>query len=153
MEGAWEALISREVFEQVRKSLLERAPKVQRPARVGSRFLLSGLLRCGVCGSLYTGQGAKEGRYAYYVCGKLHRDGVEACKARYLNASTMEDFIIDKIKERILTDETITELVTLVAEEVDAMAGELAGRLRSVEAELADVASRLGVVPIEVVDK
>ena len=30
-----------------------------------------------------------------------------------------------KIKERILTDETITELVTLVAEEIDAMAGEL----------------------------
>ena len=143
VEGAWEALISREVFEQVRKSLQERAPKVQRPARVGSRFLLSGLLRCGVCGSLYSGQGAKGGRYAYYVCGSLHRDGVGACGARYLNASKMEDFIIDRIKERILTDETITELVTLVAEEIDAMAGEFAGHLQSLEAELADVESRL----------
>ena len=143
VEGAWEALVSCEVFDQVRKSLRERAPKVQRPARVGSRFLLSGLLRCGVCGSLYTGQGAKGGKYAYYVCGKLYRDGVGACGARYLNASRMEDFIIDRIKERILTNETITELVTLVAEEVDATAGELAGRLQSVEAELADVESRL----------
>ena len=143
VEGAWEALISREVFEQARKSLQERAPKVQRPARVGSRFLLSGLLRCGVCGSLYTGQGAKGGRYAYYVCGSLHRDGAGACGAKYLNASKMEDFIIDRIKERILTDETITELVTLVAEEIDAMAGEFAGRLQSIEAELADVESRL----------
>ena len=96
---------------------------------MGSRFLLSGLLRCGVCGSLYTGQGAKGGRYAYYVCGSLHRDGAGASGARYLNASKMEDFIIDRIKERILTDETITELVTLVAEEIDTMAGELAGRL------------------------
>ena len=41
--------------------------------------------------------------------------------------------MVQKIKERILTDETITELVTLVAEEVDAMAGEFAGRLRVIE--------------------
>ena len=51
--------------------------------------------------------------------------------------------MVQKIKERILTDETITELVTLVAEEVDAMAGEFAGRLKVIEAELADVVSRL----------
>ena len=38
-----------------------RAPNVQRPARVGSKFLLSGLLRCGLCGKAYVGQGA-EGR-------------------------------------------------------------------------------------------
>ena len=41
-----------------------------------------------------------------------------------------------KIRDRILTEETIVELVTLVAEEIDAMAGELAGRLEVVEAEL-----------------
>ncbi len=41
-----------------------------------------------------------------------------------------------KIRERILTEETITELMTLVAEEIDAMAGELAGRLEVIEAEL-----------------
>ena len=51
--------------------------------------------------------------------------------------------MVQKIKERILTDETITELVTLVAEEVDAMAGEFSGRLKALEAELADVESRL----------
>ena len=55
----------------------------------------------------------------------------------------MEGFIIDKIKERILTDGTITELVTLVAEEIDAMAGEMNGRLKVIWAELADVESRL----------
>ena len=37
--------------------------------------------------------------------------------------------MVEKIRERILTEDTITELVTLVAEEIDAMAGELSGRL------------------------
>ena len=46
----------------------------------------SGLLRCGVRGRPYTGQGAKSSQFAYYVCGTLHREGAGACEARYLNA-------------------------------------------------------------------
>ena len=45
VEGAWPALVSREMFEDVQQAMSERAPKVQRPARVGSQYLLSGLLR------------------------------------------------------------------------------------------------------------
>ena len=140
---AWKPLVSRRLFESVQQALHERAPVAQRPARVGSKFLLSGLLRCGVCGRPYIGQGAKSGQYGYYICGTLYREGAGTCEARYLNAPRVEGFIIDKIKERILTDGTITELVTLVAEEIDAMAGEMNGRLKVVWAELADVESRL----------
>ena len=143
VEGAWPALVSRELFDAVQQAMRERAPAVQRPARVGSKFLLSGLLKCGVCGRPYIGQGAKSGQYGYYICGTLFREGAGTCSARYLNAPRVEDFIIEKIRERILTEETIVELVTLVAEEIDAMAGELAGRLEVMEAELSDVRKRL----------
>ena len=51
--------------------------------------------------------------------------------------------MVEKIRERILTEETIVALVTLVAEEIDAMAGELSGRLEVIEAELSDVKKRL----------
>ena len=50
---------------------------------------------------------------------------------------------MEKIRERILTEETIVELVTLVAEEIDALAGELAGRVKVIEGELEDVRKRL----------
>ena len=143
VEGAWPALISRELFDEVQQAMRERAPKVQRPARVGSRFLLSGLLRCGVCGRPYRAQGAKSGQFAYYICGTLFTEGAGTCTARYLNAPRVEDFVVEKIRERILTEETIVELVQLVAEEIDAMAGELSGRLEVVEAELGDVRRRL----------
>ena len=143
VEGAWPALISRELFDGVQQAMRGRAPKVQKPARVGSRFLLSGLLKCGVCGRPYSGQGAKSGQFAYYICGTLFREGAGTCSARYLNAPRVEDFVVEKIRERILTEETIVELVTMVAEEIDAMAGELAGRLDVVDAELGDVRKRL----------
>ena len=61
----------------------------------------------------------------------------------YLNATKLEDFIIGKIRERILTEETITELVTLVAEEIDVVAGEIDGKLKAIGAEIADVEGRL----------
>ena len=143
VEGAWPALISRELFDGVQEAMRGRAPKVQKPGRVGSKFLLSGLLTCGVCGRPYSGQGAKSGQFAYYICGTLFREGAGTCSARYLNAPRVEDFVVEKIRERILTEETIVELVTMVAEEIDAMAGELAGRLDVIDAELGDVRKRL----------
>ena len=110
---------------------------------MGSKFLLSGLLRCGSCGKGYTGQGAKSGTYGYYVCGTLQAEGAGTCDARYLNATKLEEFVVGKIRERILSNETTVELVTLVAEEVDALTGEFGGRLKAIEAELADVQGRL----------
>ena len=143
VEGAWPALVSRELFDDVQQAMRDRAPKVRRPARVGSRFLLSGLLKCGVCGRPYSAQGAKSGQFAYYICGTLFREGAGTCSARYLNAPRLETFVVEKIRERILNEETIVALVTLVAEEIDAMAGELSGRLEVIEAELSDVRKRL----------
>ena len=144
VEGAWPALVSRELFDDVQQAMRDRVPKAQRPARVGSKFLLSGLLKCGVCGRPYSGQeGAKSGQFAYYICGTLLREGAGTCSARYLNVPRLEAFVVEKIRERILNEETIVELVTMVAEEIDAMAGELAGRLEVIEAELGDVRRRL----------
>ena len=144
VENAWPALVSRETFDAVQQGLHERAPARQRPGRVGSQYLLSGLLKCGVCGKPYSAQGAKSGQFAYYVCSSLFREGAGACSnGRYLNASKVEDLVIEKIRQRILTEETITELVTLVAEEVDNIAGEVNGRLTAINSELSDVDSRL----------
>ena len=143
VENAWPALVSRELFDAVQQGLHQRAPTVARPGRVGSQYLLSGLLRCGVCGRSYSAQGAKSGQFAYYVCSSLFREGAGACTARYLNASKVEDLVIEKVRERILTEETITELVTLVAEEIDDLAGEVNGRLTAINSELSDVETRL----------
>lgn len=71
------------------------------------------------------------------------REGAGACESRYLNAPKVEGFVVEKIKERILNDETITKPVTLVAEEVDEAAGELGGKLEAVEGQLEDVRKRL----------
>lgn len=65
------------------------------------------------------------------------------CTARYLNAEWVEGYSIEKASDRIRTEETIAELASLVAEEIEALAGEINGRLKVVSAERSDVASRL----------
>ena len=87
--------MSRELVDAVQQAMRDRAPAVRKPGRVGSKFLLSGLLKCGVCGRPYTGQGAKSGQFAYYICGTLYREGAGACEARYLNAPRVEDFVVE----------------------------------------------------------
>ena len=143
VSDAWPAIISKETFDAVQAALHARAPKVQAPGRTGSKFLLSGLLRCSRCGKRYLGQSAKSGQFAYYVCSTLHRSGAGACEGRYLNAPRIEDQIVGKIMGRILNEQTITELIQLVAEEVDSMAEERASDLAIVESDLDDVRRRL----------
>ena len=110
VEGAWPALVSRELFEDVQQAMRDRAPKVQKPGRVGSKFLLSGLLKCGVCGRPYSAQGAKSGQFAYYICGTLFREGAGTCSARYLNAPRLETFVVGKIDDR----QSIRKIAVLV---------------------------------------
>ena len=98
--------MSRELFDAVQQAMRARAPAVQRPARVGSKFLLSGLLRCGVCRRPYIGQGAKSGQYGYYICWTLFREGARTCSARYLNAPRVEDFVVENMDERQSTRKT-----------------------------------------------
>ena len=106
VEGAWPALVSRELFEEVQQAMSNRAPKVQKPGRVGSQYLLSGLLRCGVCGKPYSAQGATSGQFSYYICGTLFREGAGTCSARYLNAPKLETFVVENMDERQSTRKT-----------------------------------------------
>ena len=144
IEGAWEPIVGRDTFNRVQLVLKERAPVHLHPRRANSRYLLSGLARCGHCGKALVCQEAKSGQFSYYICGTLLKQGAGACQAPYLNSQKFERVVIDKIKERILTEENLCELVRLVNEEMDAGASETRQRLDTVTAEMADVHRRLG---------
>ena len=119
MENAWPAIIDRETFATVQGKLSGRAPARLNPRRLASRYLLSGLARCGYCGKALVGQEAKGGQFNYYVCGTLLKKGAGSCQARYLNTRKFEEIVVDKIKEHILTEENLRELVRLVNEDMD----------------------------------
>ena len=75
------ALVSRENFGRVQQLLTDRRPAVRHPRTVSSQYLLSGLLRCGKCGSVMIGCWAKSGKFFYYGCNNHYKKGKEVCDA------------------------------------------------------------------------
>jgi len=67
----------------------------------------------GHCGKALVGKYAKNGKFAYYVCGTLDKKGRGSCQVKYLNADKFETLIVSKIRERILTMGNLINLVKL----------------------------------------
>ena len=132
----------KDIFDQLQALLKARAPSYLHPKRTASHFLLSGIARCGYCGKALVGHDAKSGQFSYYVCGTLLKKGAGACQARYINSREFEGLVIDKLREHIITEENLRELVRLVNEEMDAASQEYRGQLDVVTEEIADVNRR-----------
>ena len=124
VEDAFPAIISKAQFRRVNKRMRSRAPRRSHPRRVGSSYLLSGLVKCKACNRALSGQDAKSGQFAYYVCQSIMKRGSGACDAPRLNARRFEEKVVGKIRENVLTESNIRELVKLVDEEMDGLARE-----------------------------
>ncbi len=140
---AFPAIVSRSLFERVASSMRSRARQVIHPRRVTGAFLLSGLAKCRPCRRALNGQTAKSGKYGYYVCQSLIKHGKEACGTPRLNARRFEESVLDHIRENVLTDANIRELVKFVNDERNDVERDLRRQMESIEAEITDVRTRL----------
>ena len=146
IEKAFPAIVSKAQFNRVKRLMRSRAPKRNHPRRVGSSYLLSGLVRCKSCNRALSGQDAKSGQFAYYVCQSIMKRGKNACTTPRLNARRFEEMVVERIRENVLTESNITELVKIVDEEMDGVAAEQRQKLETIEAELDEVKRKLGRV-------
>lgn len=94
-------VIEPDVWLEVQSILNENKDKIPRIS-TGKTALLSGLLKCGKCGSnmriMYKGKRNDEDLKYYYVCGTKRSLGVEGCNCKNLNGPLVENLVIDKIK-------------------------------------------------------
>jgi len=89
------------------------------------------------------GRSAKSHQYYYYMCNRGYKQGKAACSTRALPKDKLEHLVIDQIKERVLTQECLEELVKLVNEELDSAHFVLKDKMDVIDAELNDVGLRL----------
>ena len=79
----------------------------------------------------------------YYICHSLLKRGKGTCKTPWLNAKSFEKLIVNEIRENVLTESNIRDLVKLLDEEMDGVARDQRERLQNIEEELEDVKKRL----------
>ena len=143
VEDAFSAIVSRGEFDQVAAIPGSKAPSKIHPRRAASPYLLSGIVKCETCGKALTAHEAKSGQFTYYVCHSLLKQGQGACDTPRLNAKRFERMIIDNIRENILTESNIRQLVKLVNEELDSVIKEQREKVEAIEEELSEIRRRM----------
>ncbi len=143
VENAWEAIIPQDIFDQVRQKMQARRPEAVHPRTVPSFYLLSGLLYCS-CGRGMIGRSAKSHQYYYYQCNRNFREGKDACNSGLIPKDKIESAVLEQLKEVILTESNVKELVKLVNEDIKQEFTQYQDRIDSVDTQLKEINTRLG---------
>lgn len=138
-----EPLVSNADFNRVQAFLTARRPTTYPPRTISSQYLLSGLLHCGKCGSAMSGSWGKSGQYFYYGCVQHQKMGKEVCSCRSISKDKIESFVFERIKDNILTEENIEQLVHLSIEEFTKNNSRFETQLSEVEQQLGQAQGRL----------
>ena len=143
VDNAFPAIVTPQEFRRVNRQLRARSPKHSHPRLAASPYLLSGTAVCETCGKAMSASEAKSGRYSYYVCHSLLKQGRGTCATPRLNAKRFEKLIIEQIRDHILAESNLRDLVKMVDEELDDIAVEERVKLETIEAELLEVRQRM----------
>lgn len=113
IENNHKAIIDKELWNNVHEILNSNIPK---PRQNAKRFyLLTGKIKCGCCGGSFTGNTAKTGtgkKYNIYI--STRRKAIKGCKMKSVNAAALENFVLDQIKNLILTNEAIEKIANKI---------------------------------------
>jgi len=143
VENAWPPIVDREVFYRVQSLLKARGPKIIHPRRAVSDYLLSGVVKCAVCGKAMSGHSAKSGKFFYYHCANATKRGAEECPSHWIPKSKIEGFVIEKIRNYILTDDNLIDLMRLTNDELSTEFEAERENLSVLEKQTNDIESRL----------
>ncbi len=132
-----EPIVDRDTFERVQIILDSRGTNHAIYRWESSPYLLSGLLRCGLCGSHLGGKSAKSGKNHYYVCQKYHQEGKNACSGVRMQQRQLEEFVLRQVRAVILDDENLQQLVVLVNRELASLRAKSDSRLQEIDRSLA----------------
>jgi site-specific DNA recombinase len=116
------ALVDAALFERVRAKRESRAPGKKAPRVVSCPTMLTGLIKCGVCGSSMTLVTGKSGAYKYYKCTRRQNQGNHACTSRSIPMEKLDALVLDRLADKVLAPDRL-----------QAMMAELRKRTRSAQ--------------------
>lgn len=110
-----EPIVSEEVFTMTQELMDRRASK-KGAGSPHSRFVFTGILRCGACGSSMQMESAK-GRtatYHYYNCRSAQKG--QGCRNRRVSAQEFDEWMVAQILDKIMTPERIADIIKEIYE-------------------------------------
>lgn len=110
--GIIPAIVSHNQFESAQK-MIARRRKVAAEANAHEVYLLSGLLRCELCGGAMSGSKKRAGRNKeiYYAYECSNRKRLKSCTAKSVNRDHIEKRVIEKLYNELFSDDNIKVLL------------------------------------------
>ena len=99
VEGQHEAIVGTQLFNEVQAALRSnRRTAPPKPSKWGA--ILTGLLRCGVCGATMGHVATRKGQrsYRYYACQTQQKCGAAACQGSRAPADELDEVVTNRIR-------------------------------------------------------
>lgn len=140
--GATPSIIDGSIFALVQERMDRNKQLASRHRRW--QYLLSGYIRCGICGHSYVGKTTKQGNYIhhyYYCSGKDRAKNPKLCPGSYVNGSEADRLVWNEVAALLKKPELVTgELARRQAD---------SGAREQWQTELEQVERRLGALARE----
>ena len=105
-------IIDEKLFQQVQEKRKSRSPSQTNPKLVSSPTFLSGILKCGECGTGMTLMTGKGGRYKYYKCVNQKSKHRHFCKTPNIPMEKLDADVRASLAERVFTPRRVRNMLT-----------------------------------------
>src|SRR4030042_6491669 len=110
-----EPIIDEETFIISQKIRGSRSPlSSMHPRIINSPTLLTGFLKCGLCGSSMTIATGKSGKFRYYKCTKKIKHGIKECLSKNIPMKKLDQIILDSLSEKIFTPNRVESILRIL---------------------------------------
>ncbi len=115
IENGMPTIIEDEVFYKA-KSMLDNNRLKGGKHNAKRMYLLSGLIKCGICGSSYCGNsrtgGSNKSMYSSYRCSS--KQSKKGCTCKEIRKEFVENFVLDELNDVLFNDNSIEQLTDML---------------------------------------
>ena len=112
VEGNHEAIISKELFQEVQEVLATRALHYKCKNNSGIKYPFSSKLKCSICGKNY--KHAVKGKRGIWICTTFTTIGKEACSSKQIPESQLYEVINEALGFSKFDEEKFSKLVNFI---------------------------------------
>ncbi len=131
-----EPIVADDLFTAVQEKLTSRSPERVPPRVVNCPTLLTGLLKCGVCGSGMTLATGKGGKYRYYKCASRIIKGKDTCTSDNLPTEQVDRLILSSLADRVFTASRVRVMLENLRKRLSQSQASQDGKLKQLTKEL-----------------
>ena len=138
-KGKHEGIVTKEEFDLASEIMASKFRTVINPRQTASEYMMTGMLKCRLCGRNLVGRLTKDGSIRHYVCGARKEDGATGCALPYVNVKNFDQKVLSIILDDILSPQNVQVAIDKIAQELSGPYEQQAATVMALEQEIRKV--------------